>query len=200
MATEFDAADAADQALAAARRKAGAALTCQAGCDDCCRRPFAITLQDAERLRAGLRQQPLAVQAEIAARAAAIWARWRWEFPGSDEGILTENQEWREWFFARGAGTPCPVLEEHTGRCRLYPYRPVACRLYGPLIQIGASRTDPCPKCFPGWEAHQIEGTLVEARFPLAGAAALPGAETVIAAALTAGEMTPERRGPLHRS
>ncbi len=196
MATRFDPWAAADLVFAAARSQAGDGITCHSGCDDCCRRPFAITAADAARLREGLAELPHADRVEILARSAEAWSKMRPEFPGTDEGFFDAPDDWREWFFGRWHGTPCPVLDLTTGGCRLYGYRPVACRLYGPLIQIGGMESSPCPKCFPGWTAEAVSATRVSATFPDAE----PGPETIIPAALTVGGTNPAPPGPLHQS
>ena len=74
---------------------------------------------------------------------------------------LTPEPEWREWFFTRHAGLPCPVLDLEKGQCRLYLHRPVACRLAGPLIQIGHTCTDPCHLCFQGVSVEEIKTTKI---------------------------------------
>lgn len=154
--------EAVDGAFAAARRRAGAWIVCQAGCDDCCRRPFAITAADARRLQAGLRELDDETRAEIRQRAAEVREAIALDFPGDwASGALTDRPEWREWFFARHAGLACPVLDLETGECRLYEHRPVACRLAGPLIQIGDGITDPCGLCFSGASAGEIESTKI---------------------------------------
>ena len=61
----------------------------------------------------------------------------------------------------RHAGLPCPVLDLETGQCRLYDHRPVACRLAGPLIQIGETITDPCHWCFSGVSQTDIITTKI---------------------------------------
>lgn len=117
-------------------------------------------------------------------RATAARRQIAVDFPGDlASGALTPASEWREWFFARHAGLPCPVLDLATGQCRLYEFRPVACRLAGPLIQIGATRTDPCPLCFAGASDAEIAATQVVVALPEFGEPS-PEAETLIALAL----------------
>ncbi|MDX2178751.1 MAG: YkgJ family cysteine cluster protein [Bryobacteraceae bacterium] len=126
-----------------ARRRANGGIVCKPGCDSCCRRPFAITQADSERLRA-------AATPAIVARAREAWYRLAPDFPGdAATGELTANEPWREWFFERHSGLACPALDEASGECLVYEHRPIACRLYGPLIEIGGVRTDPCPLCYP---------------------------------------------------
>gem|GEM_PF-4520529 len=126
-----------------ARRRANGGVVCKPGCDSCCRKPFAITRADAARLRA-------AATGEIVRRAREAWAALAGDFPGdAATGELTGNESWREWFFARHDGLPCPALDEASGECLVYDHRPIACRLYGPLIEIGGTIADPCPLCYP---------------------------------------------------
>jgi Fe-S-cluster containining protein len=173
----------ADRAFAEARAKAGDWIACRAGCDACCRRPFAIGPEDARRLLRGLEQAPLEVAAGIRERARRAWSRLEADFPGdAASGELTESAEWREWFFARHSGLACPVLDEAAGVCLLYQDRPVCCRLYGPLIEIGGQISDPCHLCYAGASAEQIAGTKVTVKLP-GGAPAEP--DTVIAYVLS---------------
>ncbi|MBY0503907.1 MAG: YkgJ family cysteine cluster protein [Bryobacteraceae bacterium] len=174
--TEIRVLAAVDAAFAEARRLDGAGLACHAGCDECCRRPFAITLQDARRLRQGFALALPSVQADIAERARHARQRLAGDFPGDlDTGTLTESAEWREWFFSRHTGLPCPVLDLANGQCRLYAHRPVACRLAGPLIQIGATRTDPCHLCYPNSTPSVVRVEMPEFE------QASPDGETIIA-------------------
>lgn len=179
----MDIAAIADQAFAEAKQKAGAWLACKPGCDSCCRKPFAITQSDAIRLREALMLAPRDVAEDIAQRARDAWSIMRDDFPGDlTTGTFDANDEWREWFFRRHDGLACPVLDLSTGACRLYEARPVCCRLYGALITIGAQTSDPCPLCFEGASAGQIESTRLVVALPEREAP--QAAETVIAFAL----------------
>lgn len=174
----------ADAVFAEARAKAGAWIACRAGCDECCRRPFAITEEDARRLLTGLAVSPHA--GGIRARARDAWSRMESDFPGdAASGVLTESAEWREWFFARHAGLACPVLDEATGECLLYEHRPICCRIYGPLIEIGGQTSDPCRLCYAGAAPEDVAATKVRVELP-DGAPAQT--DTIIAWALSRGE------------
>lgn len=168
-----------DAAFAEAVRKGGEHVKCRAGCASCCYRPFAITPADAARLRRGIAETG---QPGVAVRAREIWRRLQAEFPGdSRSGVLTGNEEWREWFFRRAEGTACPVLDEAEGKCRLYEWRPAACRLGGPLIQIGSFTQPVCELNYVGLtEAEREPFRVVIDPGPLEP----PGEETIIAAAL----------------
>ncbi|MCX6590305.1 MAG: YkgJ family cysteine cluster protein [Acidobacteria bacterium] len=163
----------AEAAFEEAKQRAAHWIVCRPGCDSCCRRPFAITQADAERLQA-------VATFEIQARARAAWQRLQVDFPGdAATGTLTDREDWREWFFARHQGVACPALDEATGSCLVHQQRPVACRLYGPLITIGGETSDPCPLCYSGATAAQIEQTRVTVELPPGPSS--PARETVIA-------------------
>lgn len=55
--------------FAAAEAREGAAITCHAGCDDCCRRRFTVTGIEAAVIREGLAALPEARRDELAIRA-----------------------------------------------------------------------------------------------------------------------------------
>lgn len=172
----------ADDAFLRARQRAGSWIACHDGCDSCCRRPFAITQQDAAALKTGFAHLPKHLQETIRSRARNAWHTMSMDFPGdSRTGILTDREDWRAWFFEKSSGIPCPVLDPDTGGCLLYQWRPVACRLYGPLIQIGNQTSDPCPLCFQGASAVEVAASQVTVELPPA-----PESEgdTVIAFAL----------------
>lgn len=170
----------ADESFEEAKRRAGEWIACAPGCDECCRKPFAITEDDAIRLREGV--AALGVD-DIAQRANAAWERLKSDFPGDVEtGILDANDEWREWFFTRHKGLPCPVLDEASGQCRLYAYRPICCRIYGPLIEISGQVSDPCHLCYRGSTPEEIESTRIRVNLPDPPNAVR---ETVIAFALS---------------
>lgn len=175
-----------EAAVAESRRRAGEWIACRAGCASCCHAAFPITALDAARLRAGLRGHPQA--AAIRARAAAYAAAVRDTFPGEwATGRLTDDEVWRDWFFARMKGRmPCPALDVARGECALYEHRPVACRLHGHLIQIGDEETARCELCFVGATAAEMEGCCVRVED-----VASDGGEghTIVALALAASDM-----------
>jgi hypothetical protein len=123
-----------ERVFRAAQRKAGPLAPCRAGCDSCCKKPFAIT------------------------EAGAVW------------------------FFQRHHGLACPVLDPSSGVCLLHSARPVACRLYGPLIQIGDTVTAPYPLCYEGVPGHALPA--LAARLDGEEFHEPPGVETLIAFAL----------------
>lgn len=175
---------AADRAFAEAFHKADGLVVCGPGCADCCHRPFAIAQTDAARLRRGLRELPEAAASAIRTNAQRRWQAMSPDFPGdAATGALDPSPAWRDWFFARHAGPPCPALDPIARTCLLHAHRPVACRLYGPLIRIGESRSDPCPKNYAGVAPARVEAMGVTVGEPLL---AHPGneGETIVAFAL----------------
>ena len=59
-----------DTFFARAQGKLGEAITCRAGCDDCCRRRFSVTSIEAAALREALSRLPAEERWRVAARAA----------------------------------------------------------------------------------------------------------------------------------
>jgi len=182
-----------DAALVDAARLAGAWLKCGPGCTQCCHGAFALNALDARRLRAGmeaLRGAEPALAAEIARRAAAWIAEFAPEFPGdAATGLLGETEEEQERFEEFANEAACPVLNPATGRCDLYAWRPMTCRVFGPPVRMEEGLGH-CELCFVGAEeavvaacempvAHELEEQLLSELGE-------PG-ETVVAYAVLAG-------------
>jgi Fe-S-cluster containining protein len=157
-----------DAAFVEARRRAGDWLQCGPGCGECCHRPFPIAAADAARLRRGLAAASAELAEDIRRRAGEAWARMSRDFPGDlADGALTDDEAWREWFFGRMTGVPCPVLDLETQACRLYEYRPVACRLAGPAVRAGDGVFPPCHKNYVGASAEEVAACEVVLDDPL---------------------------------
>ncbi len=154
-----------ERAFRKACRTGGDLIACRPGCDDCCKRPFAITQADAARLRRGLEQAPREVADGIQERARANRAAAEAQFPGDlEKGELTADVGWRLWFFARWRGPACPVLDPEKGVCLLRKHRPAVCRLYGPLIRIGGTASGPCDLCYNGVPVEDMPRYEVEVK------------------------------------
>ena len=159
-----------DGALAEATRLAatpeGSWLACRPGCTECCHGPFPINRLDVLRLRRGLAE--LAERDPERARVLAERARAQLsilheDFPGDPRtGVLSEDADTADDFFARHGGLPCPVLDPRTGRCELYDHRPLTCRTFGPPVRIGESDLPPCRLCFQGAPGESVEACRVE--------------------------------------
>ena len=160
-----------DEAMAEAAARAGAHLACRPGCTECCHGPFPINELDARRLRQGLAE--LAAREPERARAVAERAQAQIPllsegFPGDPgTGVLTDQkiddeEEVEEGYFDRHGAVPCPVLDPETGRCDLYAWRPLTCRMFGPPVRIGEAALPPCRLCFQGASPETVEACRVE--------------------------------------
>lgn len=86
---------------------------CRSGCEGCCHRLAEIPQLTAEEwalLQEGMSQLPEALLQNIRQNVAA----------------LNEQQS---------RPIVCPMLNQENGTCRVYPYRPTACRTYGFYVQ-----------------------------------------------------------------
>jgi Fe-S-cluster containining protein len=165
-----------DAALADAARRAGPWLVCRLGCTQCCHGAFAIGPLDALRLAAGMEElrvnQP-ALAAEIEQRAKTWIAAHGPEFPGDREtGILGETGVEQERFEEFANEAACPALDPTTGRCDVYAWRPMTCRVFGPPVRMGGGdELGHCELCFEG--ASEAEVAACEMNLPHEREAAL---------------------------
>ena len=154
-----------DAALADAARRAGEWLACRPGCTQCCYGAFAINQLDAARLRDGmeaLRREDPALAAEVKRRAEGWIAEFGADFPGDPQtGVLGESDAERERFEDYANDAACPALDPATGRCDLYEWRPMTCRVFGPPVRAQAPEGEGsalchCELCFAGASAEQV--------------------------------------------
>jgi Fe-S-cluster containining protein len=155
-----------DAALANAARRAGEWLVCRVGCTQCCFGAFAINALDTARLRAGMKilratQPNLATGIE---RRTLEWIDTHGpEFPGdSATGRLGDTEAEQERFEAFANEAACPALDPATGRCDVYAWRPMTCRVFGPPVRMDAGMADGaalghCELCFHGATAEQVQ-------------------------------------------
>jgi Fe-S-cluster containining protein len=185
-----------DASLAAAAQRAGEWLACRLGCTQCCYGAFAINELDALRLSAGmeaLRKAEPALALEIERRARAWIAEFGAEFPGDLEtGLLGNSDLERERFEEFANEAACPALDPAIGRCDVYAWRPMTCRVFGPPVRMEAGTGEDvalghCELCFAG--ASQNEVAACEMTVPHELEAELleeagPKGETLVAFAL----------------
>ncbi len=188
-----------DAALAEAARRAGPWLVCRPGCTQCCYGAFAINALDAARLRAGmnvLRASAPSTAQTLEERARSWLDEHGAAFPGNpDTGAIGDSDIDRARFDDFANHAPCPALDPVTGRCDVYAWRPMTCRVFGPPVRSAAPGGEEalghCELCFSGATPaqvaacempvpHDLEARLLEENVAEIG---LP-AETVVAFAL----------------
>jgi Fe-S-cluster containining protein len=153
-----------DAALADAARRAGPFLACRIGCTQCCHGAFAINALDAERLHTGmaeLRAIDPSLATEIERRARAWLAEYGPHFPGNlKTGVIGTSAADRACFDDFANDAPCPALDPATGRCEVYLWRPMTCRVFGPPVRAvddsGAEGIGHCELCFIGASPEQV--------------------------------------------
>ncbi len=154
-----------DAALAEAAMRAGALLVCKLGCTQCCHGAFAINELDALRLGAGmekLRIENPSLAADIQRRAIAWIDEFGLDFPGDPlTGKLGDTDADRERFEEFANEAACPALDPSTGRCDVYEWRPMTCRVFGPPVRMEAesdqtSALGHCELCFSGATEAQV--------------------------------------------
>lgn len=136
-------------------------IRCRVGCTPCCIGPFDITVLDAARLLRGLAERP-EVAAAVGRRARQAWDGMAPGFPGDATlGILADDDEARQAFFARFGDVPCPALDPGTGACDLYEHRPLSCRTFGLPVRYGEERLAPCELNFRAASPAELEAAAV---------------------------------------
>jgi Fe-S-cluster containining protein len=142
-----------DAALADAARRSGNWLACRIGCTQCCYGAFSINALDSERLRAGmaaLRANDPALASDLERRARAWLDEHGPDFPGDLEtGLLCTSVEAQQKFEEFANDAACPALDPATGRCDIYAWRPMTCRVFGPPVRMGeGDALGCCELCF----------------------------------------------------
>ncbi len=179
-------------------------IPCRAGCSACCHGPFDISVADALLLREGLATLPEAERQQVAARGRRILARMQALAPdwGPPFDVQAVGDDEFDILCDALADEPCPLLDTE-GRCRVYPFRPLVCRMIGlPLLTAdGEVLENACPiqEEFPAYAAldpvpfdlaalEDREGACQEAAAQvLFGEPGRSGFETTIAAVVAGG-------------
>ena len=162
-------------ALASATARSGPHLVCRPGCTQCCHGVFAISQQDAARLRDGLAsltQTDPARAARIHTRVAASLTRLDPWFPGDvSTGILAEDEQSTTLFEEFANDEPCPVLDPATGTCDLYSARPILCRTFGPPMRTPEQNLAHCELCYTTATPDEIAACELDPNLPALEAA-----------------------------
>jgi len=150
-----------NSAFADAALRAGERLVCRQGCSQCCHGAFVLNSLDMLRLRAGmeiLRDTEPALAAEISHRADMWIIEHGPQFPGDAEtGVLGKSQEDLERFEEFANDAACPALDSETGRCDVYAWRPMTCRVFGPPVRVGdGDGLAHCELCFVGASPEEV--------------------------------------------
>lgn len=150
-----------DAAFADAVTKAGTELACRPGCTQCCHGAFAINALDAERLRLGmveLQNANSVLAAEVKLRALSWIDEYGVTFPGDPEtGVMGDSDAEREAFEEFANDVPCPGLDPATGKCDVYAWRPMTCRVFGPPVRMGdGGALGCCELCFVSASEDEI--------------------------------------------
>jgi len=155
-----------DAALADAARRAGDWLVCRMGCTQCCYGAFAIDALDAARLQEGmetLRSTAPGLAEELARRSRAWIETHGSDYPGDPAtGVLGESEPDRERFEEFANEAACPALDPATGRCDVYAWRPMTCRVFGPPVRMDTGMGDGdalghCELCFHGATEDEVK-------------------------------------------
>lgn len=153
-----------DANLADAARRAGPHLACRIGCTQCCHGAFVLNALDALRLQSGmnaLRAADPETAKAVEERARAWVAEHGPAFPGDPAtGLLGSSEEERERFADFANDAACPALDVATGRCQVYAWRPLTCRVFGPPVRTadedGNEGLGHCELCFTDATSEEI--------------------------------------------
>ncbi len=127
-----------DQWLASCVSNSGPEIACASGCAECCRGLFDITLLDACYLKSGFDGLDAAVKDSILKKAQGRIQELRLLWPDLAPPYILNYRPEEEWevLMPDDDETPCPLLDAD-GRCLVYAFRPMTCRLHGlPLVDI----------------------------------------------------------------
>lgn len=120
-------------------RAHGDKMACREGCSGCCRGLFDITLLDAYLLQQGFEKLSPALQRDVLVRVDARLQQLQQRWPDFQPPFILNRLPHDQWLnMPEDDLTPCPLLGED-GRCMVYDYRPLTCRLHGlPQIDISS--------------------------------------------------------------
>jgi Fe-S-cluster containining protein len=90
-------------------------------------------------------------------------------FPGDPlTGLLGVSDADRERFEDFANEAPCPALDPEVGRCDLYAWRPLTCRIFGPPVRMGdGNALAHCELCFVGASEEDVKACEMTVPFDL---------------------------------
>jgi Fe-S-cluster containining protein len=113
-------------------------IKCARGCSECCRGLFDITLLDAWYLKTGFDRLDGNIRRIVLQKSEKRLKSLRQKWPDFYEPYILNvkpEEDWQE-LMPDDDETPCPLLSD-TGKCLVYDYRPMTCRLHGiPLVDV----------------------------------------------------------------
>lgn len=118
--------------------QSGERIRCAAGCAECCRGLFDITLLDAALLKQGFDRLDGETRERVLVQCRERLVGLRRLWPAFDLPYILNDHPEEEWklLMLEDDETPCPLLGPD-GRCLVYDYRPMTCRLHGlPLVDL----------------------------------------------------------------
>jgi Fe-S-cluster containining protein len=130
------------------------AIACGAGCAECCRGLFDITLLDACYLKYGFDRLPTDVREAVQAKALLQLEGLRTLWPEFAPPYILNYRPEDDWeeLMPEEDETPCPLVG-HDGKCLVYDYRPMTCRLNGlPFVDISGE------VFYDEWCSHNFVG------------------------------------------
>lgn len=110
---------------------AGDQIACRLGCSACCRGLFEISLLDARLLQSGFARLDAETGERVLKKARSRVRELQTQWPEFQHPFILNHlphDEWQE--MPEEDPTPCPLLSDD-GRCLIYEYRPMTCRLHG---------------------------------------------------------------------
>lgn len=137
-------------------------IACAKGCSECCCGLFDITILDAVLLNIGFETLSAPTKAKIRTDAEIRMKRIRILWPEFNHPFILNHrsEEEIELLMSSDNDTKCLLLDDQ-GRCLLYDYRPMTCRLHGlPLIDAAGEvmESEWCTRNFVGSDPLQLTG------------------------------------------
>lgn len=111
-----------------------------------------------------LRSSDPKLATELERRARAWIAEHGEAFPGDVRtGMLGESEAEIEEFEEFANDAACPALDPETGRCDVYAWRPMTCRVFGPPVRMGeGDELGHCELCFDGASQEDVKACEME--------------------------------------